>query len=129
MTETKTFFTEEHEWVKVIEGNLVRIGITEHAQEQLGDIVFVDFTADMGPVSKGDDIVTVESVKSVSDVYAPVSGTVVDKNELLNDAPETINSSPMDEGWMVELELLDAAELDELMDLAAYEAFVAEEEN
>lgn len=129
MTDHKTYFTEEHEWVKVVEGNTARIGITDHAQEQLGDIVFIDYVADLGEVAKGDDIVTVESVKSVSDVYAPVSGTITKQNDVLNDAPETINESAMVEGWMIELELFDLAELEELMDQAAYEAFVAEEDN
>lgn len=129
MPEQKTYFTEEHEWVQVVEGNTVRIGITDHAQEQLGDIVFIDFIAELGEVAKGDDIVTVESVKSVSDVYAPVSGTITKQNEVLNDAPETINEAAMSEGWMVELELSDLEELEELMDLSAYETFVAEEDN
>ena len=129
MAEQKTYFTEEHEWVQVVEGNTVRIGITDHAQEQLGDIVFIDFIAELGEVAKGDDIVTVESVKSVSDVYAPVSGTITKQNEVLNDAPETINEAAMSEGWMVELELSDLEELEELMDLIAYETFVAEEDN
>ncbi|MGO4961780.1 glycine cleavage system protein GcvH [Jeotgalibaca porci] len=129
MAEQKTYFTEEHEWVQVVEGNTVRIGITDHAQEQLGDIVFIDFIAELGEVAKGDDIVTVESVKSVSDVYAPVSGTITKQNEVLNDAPETINEAAMSEGWMVELELSDLEELEELMDLSAYETFVAEEDN
>lgn len=129
MAEQKTCFTEEHEWVQVVEGNTVRIGITDHAQEQLGDIVFIDFIAELGEVAKGDDIVTVESVKSVSDVYAPVSGTITKQNEVLNDAPETINEAAMSEGWMVELELSDLEELEELMDLSAYETFVAEEDN
>lgn len=129
MAEQKTYFTEEHEWVQVVEGNTVRIGITDHAQEQLGDIVFIDFIAELGEVAKGDDIVTVESVKSVSDVYAPVSGTITKQNEVLNDAPETINEAAMSAGWMVELELSDLEELEELMDLSAYETFVAEEDN
>lgn len=129
MAEQRTYFTEEHEWVQVVEGNTVRIGITDHAQEQLGDIVFIDFIAELGEVAKGDDIVTVESVKSVSDVYAPVSGTITKQNEVLNDAPETINEAAMSEGWMVELELSDLEELEELMDLSAYETFVAEEDN
>ena len=129
MVEKNTYFTEEHEWVQVIEGNTVRIGITDHAQEQLGDIVFIDYVADLGTVSKGDDIVTVESVKSVSDVYAPVSGTITKQNDVLNDAPETINESAMADGWMIEMALSDLTELEELMDFAAYEAFVAEEDN
>lgn len=129
MVEKNIYFTEEHEWVQVVEGNTARIGITDHAQEQLGDIVFIDYVADLGPISKGDDIVTVESVKSVSDVYAPVSGTITKQNDVLNDAPETINESAMVDGWMIEVELADLVELEGLMDHAAYEAFVAEEDN
>lgn len=128
MTDKKTYYTKEHEWVTVVEENVVRIGITDHAQEQLGDIVFIDFTADLGEVAAGDEITTVESVKSVSDVYAPVSGTIVKQNEELNNAPETVNESPMGEGWMVEVKLSDASELEALMDLAAYNTFVEEEE-
>lgn len=129
MVEKNIYFTEEHEWVQVVEGNTARIGITDHAQEQLGDIVFIDYVADLGPISKGDDIVTVESVKSVSDVYAPVSGTITKQNDVLNDAPETINESAMVDGWMIEVELADLVELEGLLDHAAYEAFVAEEDN
>lgn len=129
MTEKNIYFTEEHEWVKVVDGNTARIGITEHAQEQLGDIVFIDYVTELGNVSKGDDIVTVESVKSVSDVYSPVSGEITKQNDVLNDSPETVNESAMVEGWMIEIELSDSSELSELMDQVAYEAFVAEEEN
>lgn len=128
MTEKKRYYTEEHEWVEVIDENAVRVGITEHAQEQLGDIVFVDYTSDLQEVAVGDDIVTVESVKSVSDVYAPVSGIVTKQNELLADAPETVNVSAMDQGWMIEMEISDPSELDRLMDEEAYQVFVAEEE-
>lgn len=129
MTEKNIYFTEEHEWVKVVDGNTARIGITEHAQELLGDIVFIDYVTELGNVSKGDDIVTVESVKSVSDVYSPVSGEITKQNDVLNDSPETVNESAMEEGWMIEIELSDPSELSELMDQVAYEAFVAEEEN
>lgn len=128
MTEKKRYYTEEHEWVEVIEGNTARVGITEHAQEQLGDIVFVDYTSDLQEVAVGDDIVTVESVKSVSDVYAPVSGTVTKQNEQLADSPETVNVSAMDQGWMIEMEISDPSELNRLMDEEAYQAFLAEEE-
>lgn len=128
MTEKKRYYTEEHEWVEVIDENAVRVGITEHAQEQLGDIVFVDYTSDLQEVAVGDDIVTVESVKSVSDVYAPVSGIVTKQNELLADAPETVNVSAMDQGWMIEMEISDSSQLDRLMDEEAYQVFVAEEE-
>lgn len=122
------YYTKEHEWVKVMDGKLVRVGITEHAQEQLGDIVFVDFTADLGEIATGDDVVTVESVKSVSDVYAPLAGTITAFNEELNDSPETVNESALSDGWMFEMEIADESELEGLMNEEAYETFVAEEE-
>lgn len=122
------YYTKEHEWIKVVDGKTARVGITEHAQEQLGDIVFVDFTAELGEVSVGDEVVTVESVKSVSDVYAPVSGTLTAFNENLNDGPEIVNESAMEDGWMYEIELADEAELEKLLSLEAYEALLTEEE-
>lgn len=128
MTEEKIYFTREHEWVKVIGEKRVRVGITEHAAQQLGDIVFVDFIAPLGDIAKGEEIVTVESVKSVSDVYAPVSGTIIQQNDMLTENPETVNESALEEGWMLEMELSDEAELEELLSREEYEMFVAEEE-
>lgn len=128
MTEEKIYFTREHEWVKVIGEKRVRVGITEHAAQQLGDIVFVDFIAPLGDIAKGEEIVTVESVKSVSDVYAPVSGTITQQNDMLTENPETVNESALEEGWMLEMELSDEAELEELLSREEYEMFVAEEE-
>lgn len=130
MADHKNFYyTKEHEWVETITEDTVRIGITEHAAEQLGDIVFVDFVADLdAELAKGDEAVTVESVKSVSEVYAPVSGTVIKQNEALADAPETVNAEAFAGGWMYEMRLSDANELDELLSYDEYEAFVAEEE-
>lgn len=128
MAEEKIYFTKEHEWVKVVGEKRVRIGITDHAAQQLGDIVFVDFTAPIGEIAKGEEAVTVESVKSVSDVYAPVSGTITEQNELLAENPETVNESAFEEGWMWEMEIGDEAELEELLSREEYETFVAEEE-
>jgi glycine cleavage system H protein len=127
MAEQKTYYTEEHEWVTLIDENVARVGITDHAQSQLGDIVFIDFIAELGDIAAGDDIVTVESVKSVSDVYAPVSGEITKQNDVLNDSPETVNDSAMEDGWMIEIVLSDLSELDKLMDLEAYQTFVEEE--
>ena len=130
MADHKNFYyTKEHEWVEKITEDTVRIGITEHAAEQLGDIVFVDYVADLdAELAKGDEAVTVESVKSVSEVYAPVSGTIIKQNEALADAPETVNAEAFAGGWMYEMRLSDASELDELLSYEEYEAFVAEEE-
>lgn len=128
MTDKKTYYTKEHEWLTLVDDKLARIGITEHAQEQLGDIVFIDFTADLGDIASGEEIVTVESVKSVSEVYSPLSGTITKQNEELNDSPEMVNESAMENGWMIEIELSDLNELSELMDLEAYNTFVEEEE-
>lgn len=128
MANEKTYYTKEHEWLQVVEGNKVRGGITEHAAQQLGDIVFVDYTAELGEVAKGDEVVTVESVKSVSDVYAPVSGTITQFNENLNENPEIVNDSAMAEGWMWEMEISDESQLEDLLSLGEYEAFLAEEE-
>lgn len=128
MAEERMYFTREHEWVKVVGEKLVRIGITEHAAQQLGDIVFVDYTAPEGEIAKGDEVVTVESVKSVSDVYAPVSGTITKQNDVLAESPEIVNESAFDEGWMLEMEISDEAELEELLSREEYETFVAEEE-
>jgi glycine cleavage system H protein len=130
MADHKNFYyTKEHEWVEKITDDTVRIGITEHAAEQLGDIVFVDYVADLdAELVKGDEAVTVESVKSVSEVYAPVSGTVIKQNKALTDAPEAVNAEAFAGGWMYEMRLSDASELDELLSYDEYEAFVAEEE-
>lgn len=128
MTDKKTYYTKEHEWLTLVDDKLARIGITEHAQEQLGDIVFIDFTADLGDIPSGEEIVTVESVKSVSEVYSPVTGTITKQNEELNNSPEMVNESAMENGWMIEIELSDLNELSELMDLEAYNTFVEEEE-
>jgi glycine cleavage system H protein len=117
-------FTDEHEWIDV-DGSSATVGITDYAQGQLGDIVFVE-TPDAGKsLTKGGDAAVVESVKAASDVYAPVSGTVTEGNPALADDPALVNSDPEGEGWFFKLTLNDPSELDGLMDAAAYKAFVA----
>jgi glycine cleavage system H protein len=118
------YYTDEHEWVDV-EGDIATVGITDYAQEQLGDIVFVELPAEGASFGKGDDAAVVESVKAASDVYAPVSGEVVEANGALEGEPALVNTDPEAEGWFFKLRLSDASELDGLMDEAGYEAFVA----
>ncbi|MEY3986007.1 MAG: hypothetical protein RLZ59_1452 [Pseudomonadota bacterium] len=118
------YFTDEHEWIEV-NGNEAVVGITDYAQSQLGDIVFVEIPAAGAAVTKGGDAAVVESVKAASDVYAPVSGTVIAGNDALNEDPSLVNSDPEGEGWFFRLTLDDPSQLDGLMDAAAYKAFVA----
>lgn len=118
-------YTKDHEWFK-LDGKRARIGITEHAQAELGDIVFVELPSVGTSVQTGDNVATVESVKAVGDVFSPASGTVAEVNEALEDAPETINGSPHNDGWILVLEVNDPTELNDAMDAAAYEAFLAE---
>ena len=118
------YFTSEHDWIDV-DGTEALVGITDYAQSQLGDIVFVDVPAVGAQVTKGGDAAVVESVKAASDVYAPVSGTVTQGNAALGDDPALVNSDPEGEGWFFKLTLADPSELDGLMDAAAYQDFVA----
>lgn len=119
-------YSEEHEWVKV-EDNKVRIGITAFAQSELGDIVFVELP-EVGDVLKADEpFGSVESVKTVSELYAPVSGKVVEVNEELSDSPEFVNESPFEKAWMVVVELENADELDELMSAEQYDEMIQED--
>lgn len=112
-------YTEEHEWVRDDDGSFV-VGITDHAQEQLGDVVFVDLPPEGAAVSAGDAFGEVESTKSVSDLYAPISGTVRERNEALEDRPELCNSDPYGEGWLVRIEPDGDVAGDDLLDAAAY---------
>ena len=117
-------FTKDHEWV-VVEDGVATVGITAYAAEQLGDVVFVE-TPEVGKaVSQGDSFAVVESVKAASDVYAPVSGEVVEANDALSTAPETVNAAPEGDGWFAKIKVSDVSELDALMDQAAYDAFLA----
>ena len=117
------YFTKEHEWVRV-EGDVATVGISDHAQEALGDIVFAEVPDAGRTVGKGDDAAVVESVKAASDVYAPVSGEVVEGNAALSDDPSLINRDPEGEGWFFKLKLSDPSELDGLMSEADYREWV-----
>lgn len=117
-------FTKDHEWVR-LDGDVATIGISQHAADALGDVVFVE-TPDAGrTVAQGDGFAVVESVKAASDVYAPVSGEVVEGNAVLATAPETVNADPEGEGWFARIKVSDASQLDALMDRAAYDAYLA----
>jgi glycine cleavage system H protein len=116
-------YTQEHEWIRV-EGDVGTVGITNYAQEQLGDVVFVDLPQAGRKVAKGEACAVVESVKAASDIYAPVSGEVSEANAALADAPGDVNAEPMGKGWFFKLRLADKGELAGLMDEAAYAAFV-----
>lgn len=118
-----TYFTREHEWIAV-DGEVATVGITDYAQSQLGDIVFVEVPAAGTQVAKGKEAAVVESVKAASDVYAPVSGEVVEGNAALEGDPALVNTAPEGEGWFFKLTLSDPAELEGLMDETAYKAFV-----
>ncbi|EGQ2909758.1 glycine cleavage system protein GcvH [Staphylococcus pseudintermedius] len=118
-------YSKEHEWVKV-EGNTAIIGITDFAQSELGDIVFVELPEVEDELTEGETFGSVESVKTVSELYSPVSGKVVAVNENLEDAPEAVNESPYEEAWMVKVELKDKSELDALLDAAGYEKMIGE---
>jgi glycine cleavage system H protein len=123
MSETK--YTQEHEWIRV-EGDVGTVGITDYAQGQLGDVVYVELPAVGKAVKQGGDMAVVESVKAASEVYAPVSGEVVAVNDELTGAPETVNADAAGKGWFVKIKLGDKAQLDALMDDAAYKKFLAE---
>ena len=112
-------YTKTHEWVK-LSGTKAKIGITDHAQHELTDIVFVELPSVGKEIEKGEELCVVESVKSVSEVYAPISGKIISVNPKLDDSPEVINSSPYDDGWLVEVEIIDKAEVNTLLDAVDY---------
>jgi glycine cleavage system H protein len=119
-------YTTDHEWAKVTQGNTVRVGITDFAQNSLGDIVFVSVHGVDSTVESGDTFGEVESTKSVSDLYAPVPGAVVTRNEALDDQPDLVNSDPYGAGWIAEIEVADPSVLDSLLDAEAYAQATAE---
>jgi glycine cleavage system H protein len=119
-------YTADHEWARLIEGNTVRIGITDYAQDSLGDIVFVSVHEVGGTVAAGDTFGEVESTKSVSDLYAPVAGIVSARNEALDDSAELLNSDPYGEGWIAEISVSDPSALDSLLDAQAYQSTIGE---
>ena len=117
-------YTREHEWVDTTAEGQVRFGITDHAQDALGDIVFVTLPAVGATLSAGEPCGEVESTKSVSDIYAPVTGTVVARNDAVETSPETLNSDPYGDGWLAEVEVTDPATLEGLLDAAGYLAVI-----
>lgn len=119
-------YTDEHEWAR-IEEELVVIGITDYAQDALGEIVYIELPSEGDEITKGDSFGGVESTKSVSDLYAPVSGEVVEVNESLLDSPEAINEDPYGDGWLIKVKLHDSDELDDLMDSEQYSEFIEKE--
>ncbi len=119
-------YTDKHEWIRSGNGSTVRVGITSYAADALGDVVYVSLPQVGEEVARDDAVVEVESTKSVSDVFAPASGIVTSVNDLLNTSPETVNSDPYGDGWMFELELSDATELDDALDADGYAQLAAE---
>ena len=119
-------YSEEHEWVSV-DGDIATVGISDFAQQQLGDVVFVELPDVGRAVERGAEIAVVESVKAASEIYAPLSGEVVEINEALTNEPAKVNESPEGDGWFFKMRLADAAEVDELMDAAAYKTFIDEQ--
>ena len=120
-------YTREHEWIEILEEGRGRVGITHHAQDELGDVVFVELPG-VGDELGGEDVFgTVESVKAVSDLYSPVTGRVIQVNDSLEEQPELVNEDPYGEGWMIQVKLNDPAELDGLLSAEEYAAYVAEE--
>ncbi len=118
-------YTKEHEWV-AIEGDVATIGVTEFAQSELGDIVFVEIETEGETLGKDEVFGTIEAVKTVSDLYMPLSGEIVEVNADLEDAPESVNESPYENGWMVKIQMSDASEADDLMDAAAYREMIGQ---
>ena len=120
------YFTKDHEWVLVLENKIARVGITQYATEQLGDIVFVEVPELETDVTAEEEIATVESVKSASEIFTPVTGTIANVNNELEDNPELVNESPYEKGWLAEIQFEDTEELTQLMNQEAYEAYVKE---
>ena len=118
-----TKYTQDHEWISV-DGDSATVGITDYAQEQLGEVVFVELPEENSTVDQGDESAVIESVKAAGELKSPISGTVTSVNELLNDEPGKVNEDPQGEGWFFKLSISDTSELDALMDQAAYEAYV-----
>lgn len=117
-------YTKDHEWV-LVDGHIATVGITEYAQEQLGDVVFVDLPDVDARFDLGDDVCVVESVKAASDIYAPISGEITQSNHSLEDNPALLNTSPMGEGWIFKMKILNPSELDDLLSQDAYNASIA----
>ncbi len=123
-------YSKSHEWIRISDdGNTITVGITDHAQDLMGDMVYIELPEVGGSYNAGDDCAVVESVKASSDVYAPIGGDVTEVNESLADSPEILNTDPYNDGWLYKMTVEDKSELDELMDAAAYEELVDAEED
>lgn len=118
-------YTSDHEWVR-IDGNTATIGITDYAQGELGDIVFIDIDPDLDEITKGESFGTIEAVKTVSDMYAPVTGKVTEVNAKLEEEPQVVNSDTYGEGWFVKVEVADESDFNDLLDAAAYKALIGQ---
>ncbi len=118
-------YTKDHEWIR-IEDNIGTIGVTDHAQSELGDVVFVDIPSDLEEVKKGEAFGTIEAVKTVADIYAPISGKVVEINSTINDNPEVINKDPYGQGWLVKIEISDPEELNDLLSVDEYKNLIGQ---
>lgn len=118
-------YTKEHEWV-LVENSIGTIGVTDYAQGELGDVVYVDIDPSVAEIKKGESVGTIEAVKTVSDIFAPFSGKIIELNQIIRDNPEMVNSDPYGKGWMLKVEISDAAELNDLLDAAAYQALIGQ---
>jgi len=118
-------YTKDHEWVQV-EGNIGTIGVTDYAQGELGDVVFIDINSDLAEITKGEAFGTIEAVKTVSDLFAPFSGKVIEINKMLMDSPELVNTDPFGEGWMIKAELKNPSDIEDLLDANAYKTLVGQ---
>ena len=118
-------YTKEHEWV-LVEGNTGTIGVTDYAQGELGDVVYVDIDPALSEIKKGESIGTIEAVKTVSDIFAPFSGKVIELNNEIKDSPELVNSDPYGKGWMIKVEISNTADLADLLDASAYQALIGQ---
>lgn len=121
-------YTKEHEWARLEEDDVVTVGITDYAQESLGEIVFVELIDEGAQVSQGEAFGTVESTKAVSDLYAPVSGTVIEVNDTLLDSPSLINEDPYEDGWMIRIEMQNPKELEKCLNVSEYKSFIEKQE-
>ena len=117
-------FTDEHEWVK-IDDNIASIGITDYAQRERGDIVFIEFPSLNSNYNKGESMGTIEAVKTVADIFMPISGQIIELNDVLNDNPETVNNNPFNDGWILKLQIKDMGEVSDLMDSKKYKTFIS----
>ncbi len=123
MTSDDRIYSKEHEWV-MVEGNIANVGVTEYAATELGDVVFIELPEPGAQVGQGDVVGTIETVKSVEDLYCPLTGEIVEINEEVLEAPELVNESPLDDGWLFKLQVSDQGELDQLLSAADYDALI-----